>query len=222
MMASTTISMRRARQGAGAPQTKRRPSKPRVGLCSDAGETRSGRRCDVVSKSPRSNSVEGHTPAAQLSHGPSARCGSRPCGFLTMLGREPTSIPFSTEALRASLLRLDKSSPVTEWLRALGRLAHQECGGRGVGAIGICLTGGFALSMALDPVVLAQPGLPATRPGALDISPAGLDRVKARTRDGLKLRGYRFEGDTICRASRFKTLRTRSRVRRHGTARQCR
>ena len=111
-----------------------------------------------------------------------------------------------------TLLAANKSSPVTDWLRALGRLAHQECGGRGVGAIGMCLTGGFALSMALDPVVLApvpaQPGLPATRPGALDISPADLDRVKARTRDGLKLRGYRFEGDTICRASRFQTLRT--------------
>ena len=95
-----------------------------------------------------------------------------------------------------TLLAANKSSPVTEWLRALAGLAHQECGGRGVGAIGMCLTGGFALSMALDPVViapvLAQPGLPATKP---DLAP-----VQARTRDGLKLRGYRFEGDTICRA----------------------
>ena len=111
-----------------------------------------------------------------------------------------------------TLLAANKSSPVTEWLRALARLAHQECGGRGVGAIGMCLTGGFALSMALDAVVLApvlaQPGLPATRPAALDISPADLARVQARTRDGLQLRGYRFEGDTICRASRFQTLRT--------------
>jgi dienelactone hydrolase len=54
-----------------------------------------------------------------------------------------------------TMLAANKSSPVTEWLRALARLAHQECGGRGVGAIGMCLTGGFALSMALDPVVLA-------------------------------------------------------------------
>ena len=111
-----------------------------------------------------------------------------------------------------TLLAANKSSPVTEWLRALARLSHQECGGRGVWAIGMCLTGGFALSMALDPVVLApvlaQPGLPATRPAALDISPADLPRVQARTRDGLKLRGYRFEGDTICQASRFQTLRT--------------
>ena len=33
------------------------------------------------------------------------------------------------------------SSPVTQWLRALARVAHAECGGRGVGAIGMCFTG---------------------------------------------------------------------------------
>jgi dienelactone hydrolase len=110
-----------------------------------------------------------------------------------------------------TILRANKSSPVTDWLRALARLAHEECGGRGVGAIGMCLTGGFVLSMALDPVVLApvlaQPGLPATRPAALDIAPADLARLQARTREGLALRAYRFEGDTICQASRFETLR---------------
>src|SRR5262245_57591792 len=38
-----------------------------------------------------------------------------------------------------TLLAANKASPVTEWLRALARLAHEECGGRGVGAIGMCL-----------------------------------------------------------------------------------
>src|SRR6186997_3601469 len=56
------------------------------------------------------------------------------------------------------------SSPVTLWLRALARLAHQECGGAGVGAIGMCFTGNFALTMMLEPAmlapVLAQPSLP--------------------------------------------------------------
>jgi dienelactone hydrolase len=111
-----------------------------------------------------------------------------------------------------TLLRANRSSPVTDWLRALARLAHEECGGRGVGAIGMCVTGGFALSMALDPVVLAsvlaQPGLPALRHAALDIAPADLAYVQARTREGFALRGYRFEGDTICPAARFKTLHT--------------
>jgi dienelactone hydrolase len=47
-------------------------------------------------------------------------------------------------SLEFTLLAANKSSRVTEWLRALARLAHQECGGRGVGAMGMCLTGGFA------------------------------------------------------------------------------
>ena len=106
----------------------------------------------------------------------------------------------------------NRSSPVTDWLRQLARLAHQECDGPGVGAIGLCLTGGFALSMAVDPVILApvlgEPSLPA-RPAALDISRADLDRVKARIgAEGLTVRGYRFQGDTLCRAQRFETLRT--------------
>jgi dienelactone hydrolase len=124
---------------------------------------------------------------------------------------KPTRILSLCVSREFAMLRSNKSSPVTEWLRALARLAHQECGGNGVGAIGMCLTGGFALSMALDPVVLAsvlaQPGLPAMKPAALDISSADLARVQARAANGFKLRGYRFEGDTLCRAARFETLR---------------
>jgi dienelactone hydrolase len=112
-----------------------------------------------------------------------------------------------------TLLASHRSSPVTDWLRHLAHLAHQECGGPGVGAIGLCLTGGFALSMAVDPVILApvlgEPSLPARSPAALDISAADLARVKARTReDGLTIRGYRFKGDKLSHAPRFETLRT--------------
>ena len=75
----------------------------------------------------------------------------------------------------------------------------------------MCVTGGFALSMAIDPVVLApvlaQPGVPALSPAALDISPSDLEKVVARTQEGLKLRGYRFVGDELCKALRFATLR---------------
>src|SRR5438270_13124238 len=58
----------------------------------------------------------------------------------------------------------NESSPVTRWLHALARLAHAECGGPGVGAIGMCFTGNFALTMMLEPAMLApvlsQPALP--------------------------------------------------------------
>src|SRR5271168_2015018 len=90
----------------------------------------------------------------------------------------------------------NRSSPVTDWLRQLARLAHQECGGSGVGAIGLCLTGGFALSMAVDPVVVApvlgEPSLPLMTPAALDISPDDLAVVKHRAVEGLRVPGFRF------------------------------
>jgi dienelactone hydrolase len=56
----------------------------------------------------------------------------------------------------------NKASPVTRWLRALARVAHHECGGPGVGAIGMCFTGNFALTMA--PPSCANHHCPSTTP----------------------------------------------------------
>ena len=76
------------------------------------------------------------------------------------------------------------SSPITQWLRALARLAHGEAGGKGVGAIGMCFTGNFALSMMLEPAMLApvlsQPSLPLNNPAGMHIAPEELAAVKAR------------------------------------------
>ena len=101
-----------------------------------------------------------------------------------------------------------QSSPVTRWLRALARLAHQECGGPGVGAIGMCFTGNFALSMMLEPAmlapVLAQPSLPLNDPVGIEIAPGEIDAVRERLdREDLTVLAYRFEGDRFCRAERF-------------------
>ncbi len=100
------------------------------------------------------------------------------------------------------------SSPVTVWLRALARLAHSECGGPGVGAIGMCFTGNFALSMMLEPAVLApvlsQPSLPLDDPAAIESPPEEVAAVRARLeKDDLTVLAYRFEGDSFCRAARF-------------------
>src|SRR5262244_4259268 len=102
----------------------------------------------------------------------------------------------------------NQSSPVTHWLRGLARQAHQQCGGPGVGAIGMCFTGNFALTMMLEPSmlapVLAQPSLPLKEPAGLEIAPDELAAVRARTdRDGLTVLAYRFEGDQFCTAQRF-------------------
>lgn len=102
----------------------------------------------------------------------------------------------------------NKSSPVTQWLRLLAAQAHRECGGRGVGAIGMCFTGNFALNMMLEKAViapvLAQPSLPLNVPAGLAIAPEDLKRVKKRLeKEGLTVRAYRFEGDTFCPAAKF-------------------
>jgi len=102
----------------------------------------------------------------------------------------------------------NKSSPVTRWLRALARLAHGECGGPGVGAIGMCFTGNFALTMMLEPSVLApvlsQPSLPLDNPAGIEISPEDISAVKQRLdREDLSVMAYRFEGDRFCTAQRF-------------------
>lgn len=100
------------------------------------------------------------------------------------------------------------SSPVTVWLRALAKQAHGECGGPGVGAIGMCFTGNFALTMMLEPSMLApvlsQPSLPLNDPAGLEIAPEEIKAVKERMdRENLSVLAYRFEGDRFCTAQRF-------------------
>jgi dienelactone hydrolase len=105
-------------------------------------------------------------------------------------------------------LAAHRSSPVTQWLRALARHAHAECGGPGVGAIGMCFTGNFALTMMLEPAmlapVLAQPSLPFDEPAGLEIAPEEIVAVRQRLqREDLTVMAYRFAGDRHCRAERF-------------------
>jgi dienelactone hydrolase len=100
------------------------------------------------------------------------------------------------------------TSPVTVWLRGLARQAHAECGGPGVGAIGLCFTGNFALTMALEPAVVApvvnHPSLPLDDPAGLEISDQDAAAVRGRiARDGLKVLAYRFDNDRWCTGQRF-------------------
>ncbi|HEY5194825.1 MAG TPA: dienelactone hydrolase family protein [Solirubrobacteraceae bacterium] len=102
----------------------------------------------------------------------------------------------------------NESSPVTVWLRSLARLAHGQCGGPGVGAIGMCFTGNFALTMMLEPAMLApvlsQPTLPLDDPAGIEIAPGELAAVRERLeRDDLTVMAYRFKGDRFCKAQRF-------------------
>ncbi|MDI2127546.1 dienelactone hydrolase family protein [Yinghuangia seranimata] len=100
------------------------------------------------------------------------------------------------------------TSPVAVWLRALARTAHDECGGPGVGAVGMCFTGNFALTMTLEPSVIApvlgQPSLPLDDPAALELSSEDAAAIRERfERDGLTALGLRFDNDKWCTGQRF-------------------
>ncbi|WP_437498125.1 dienelactone hydrolase family protein [Sorangium sp. So ce1099] len=117
-----------------------------------------------------------------------------------------------------TVLAAGRSSPAVDWLRALAASEHQRCGGPGVGVVGMCFTGGFALAMAADARVLApvmsQPSLPfgltEDRRRAVDCEPAALDAVAQRCdREGLRVIGLRFKGDPLVPEERFQFLRER-------------
>jgi dienelactone hydrolase len=109
-----------------------------------------------------------------------------------------------------SLFAANKSSPIVNWLKALARMARDETGARGVGAIGMCLTGNFAISMMADDAVLAgvaaQPSMPLGGHAALHMSGDEIETVKAKLDQVGPMHAYRFEGDNICRGVKFETL----------------
>lgn len=111
---------------------------------------------------------------------------------------------------------LDQTSPIIAWLRALARSLHNELGGPGVGAVGMCFSGGFALGMMVDDIVVApvlsQPSMPfaggkKARGANLSLSPDDAHAVGQRAADGCQVLGLRFTGDKLV-GDRFATLRS--------------
>jgi dienelactone hydrolase len=111
-------------------------------------------------------------------------------------------------------LALKQTSPIISWLRALARSLHNELGGKGVGAVGMCFSGGFALGMMVDDImiapVLSQPSLPfvvgKARGADLNLSPDDVAVITQRAADGCQVLGLRFTQDKLV-GSRFDTLR---------------
>jgi dienelactone hydrolase len=115
---------------------------------------------------------------------------------------------------RAFAKRSDR--PVAEYVRAVARQVHDRVGGPGVGVIGMCFSGGFALASAVEPAVLApvasQPSLPlpitSGRQRDLGMSERERDAIVARVQnDGLCLMGLRFSEDRASPSDRFRSLR---------------
>ena len=105
--------------------------------------------------------------------------------------------------------------PVSQFLRALAADLNRRTPGPGVGVIGLCFTGGFALATAVDDAVLAavmsEPSVPFVigrrRRKDLGLSPAETTTVQHRTRDGLCLLGLKFSKDMAVPDERFEAYR---------------
>ena len=138
----------------------------------------------------------------------------------------PASVPYALGTMAKAICvsrefnvwATDKSSPIVDWLRALAAHAHAECGGKGVGAVGMCFTGNFALAMMTEPSVVApvmsQPSLPLPfgsrqRPGGIGVSPVEIACAKQRfTDEDLSMIGLRFFGDAVVPDARFDSLKS--------------
>jgi len=108
--------------------------------------------------------------------------------------------------------------PIAHYVRALARDLNERTPGKGVGVIGECWTGGFALAAAVDDSVLApvlsQPSLPIALTAKQKADP-GLseDEMKVverrATDEGLCALGLRFSQDPLAPGARFSTLKAR-------------
>jgi dienelactone hydrolase len=112
----------------------------------------------------------------------------------------------------------NKERPVSLFLRALARDLNASTPGKGVGVIGQCFTGGFALAAAVDDSVLApvlsQPSVPFPLTGA-QRRDTGLSAPELKTitdrcaNDGLCAMGLRFSEDKMSPGERFTALKER-------------
>ncbi len=135
-------------------------------------------------------------------------------------GKEPSNVYAAQQMAKVCIAReftsfaLNQTSPIIAWLRALARNLHQEVGGPGVGAVGMCFSGGFALGMMVDDIMLApvlsQPSMPLpigkTRGADLNLSPDDAAAIAERAAAGCQVLGLRFTGDKLV-GDRFASLR---------------
>lgn len=108
--------------------------------------------------------------------------------------------------------------PITDFIRAVAVDLAARTSGKGVGVIGMCFTGGFALAAAVDDTVLAsvisQPAapFPISKARRLDatVSPDEFDRIAERANAGeVCALGLRFSEDSTVPRARFDTIKKR-------------
>lgn len=108
------------------------------------------------------------------------------------------------------LMSSDRSSPITDWIRLLCRSVRDELAIDGVGVIGMCLTGNFAITLIGDDSVLAavasQPAMPFFKQGELHMSPADISQSRQALDTKGPMRVLRFENDPLCTAKKSECI----------------
>ena len=109
-----------------------------------------------------------------------------------------------------SVLAAHRSSPIVDWLRLLCRDVRQSRGVEGVGVIGMCLTGNFAISLIADDSVLAavasQPAMPFFKQGALHMSAKDVTDVRNALDEKGAMQVLRFEDDPLCTSEKSECI----------------
>lgn len=104
----------------------------------------------------------------------------------------------------------DKSSAITDWMRALCRHVAATRDVERVGVIGMCLTGNFAMTLIAEPSVWAaiasQPSLPGRAQGALHMSPEEIAASRAALETKGAMRALRFRDDPLCTTAKFDAV----------------
>lgn len=109
-----------------------------------------------------------------------------------------------------SILAKNKTSPIVKWLKALCVHVRDKYEVKGVGVIGMCLTGNFAISLMADDAVLAgvasQPSLPLFSQSSLHMSDQEIADIRKRLEEKGPALAFRFKGDILCKAAKFEAL----------------
>jgi dienelactone hydrolase len=109
-----------------------------------------------------------------------------------------------------SLFESHRSSPIVDWLKALCREVKAQGQHKGVGVIGMCLTGNFAISLMGDDSVLAavssQPSMPLMKADELHMSASDIGVIRQRIDATAPMHAYRFDGDPMCSAAKFQAI----------------
>ena len=107
------------------------------------------------------------------------------------------------------IFEANKTSPIVAWLRALCQDAKTRHNVPGVGVIGMCLTGNFAISLMADEAVLggvaSQPSLAIRDHDSLHMSAQDVVDVREALDEKGYALAYRFEKDPLCTAAKFQS-----------------